>query len=439
MIREPAPPLARSRFRALAGALPKKMAPAPNTGVRGAGKSSKTNRLTLLVSTAPVFLPTFFFSRGKPMVHSRYFYFSNRTPRTSTHARARRGRRLPAASRVRVVARRAAALCGAALGALAFAAAAEAQSVREATQDELYFKLEGLILQRVAGDSVPWVFDNGGTENVPGDDTPKSTSDEINDGFEPGARLTVGKDWSDGTGFAVTGFWLNEYSDGTAVSCNGRCELFTGNISVAFDGAEGAEAKHHSQIWGAEANLTFAPRVEMPVLPVEFLFFGGARFVSMSDDLRLTYLDLTGGTFGGRYELATRNRMAGLQFGVTATAQLLPGVRGLLTGATGAMANFVDQRQKIRDLIGTPGETVLRDVDEGTVDVAYLGEVRAALELTLIDGIVLGLGGQFLYFNGVALAGSHIDRSTGPNAGRSIDTGETTWFYGARSYVRWSF
>lgn len=164
--------------------------------------------------------------------------------------------------------------------------------------------------------------------------------------------------------------------------------------------------------------------------------FVGPQVLYFEDDLRtLTYddandvagtdNDLTDG------DVRVRNRLAGLQLGVSGDLYSGGGVTlgGMLRG--GLMANFVgvDTRYLERD------DPDLLEKSFDDVGFAQYVEFSPRIGVAVSDSVELGLTGELLWINGISAAGDHFAGITDADL-TSIDADKDQLFYGGGLELR---
>ncbi len=308
----------------------------------------------------------------------------------------------------------------------AFAQAAKDKS--GAARAKITVDIEALYMRRQNLDEATFVFNNAGTPNVPGDDTPLKDSGELDGEWEPGGRLSVtlgdGAWWD----LEVAGFWLSPFHEGADVAdpAGNLDVIVSPNLTTAFDAASFVRATYDSSIWGAEINLRSGYRPGLA-------WIGGVRYIQLAEGFDIKAFS-AGANSGGLYDIDTRNRMIGVQGGVAGELPLAPGWRLTFAGLGGAFANQSSMRQIIIDNRDV-APAVIRYERDGNVDVAWMGEGRIGIDFDLTPFVTFGIGYQVLYLGNVALAPLQTDLFGGVGGGNGIDSAGNVIYHGGRAYV----
>lgn len=266
-----------------------------------------------------------------------------------------------------------------------------------------------------------------------------SDAEDLDQGFEPGARLVTGYRLGRGWRIEASGFWLGESDESDTESRAGTLDtpfavrgdvpgdLFLPNGfqgGFDFQGNDLIRTEFDSQAFGAEAGLWRGwgqGRVTGTV-------GGGLRFFELDEDLTYTVDDSLANAGGDTiFTLANDidNHLMGAQVGGGVRIQALDFLSFGVDARAGLFANWME-----RDSSLVRGDGVV-GIDSGGDDVGFAtvfevsGDVRC--DVTCRVSVVLGY--RLMQVNGAALATENLQENlSDPEEYRTLgDDGSVLW------------
>ena len=282
-------------------------------------------------------------------------------------------------------------------------------SVLAGNLSESHISIDLTQLSRDSGKSITYLYDNGGSVNSPGDDTPLASTSSFSDTADLGYRLSGSKKLSNK--WSINGQILtSKFNKNTSFSSTDRLEIFQAAITDTFDGADSVQSSYKSDLSGEEINAIYQYSDT-----VAFIF--GLGHISLDENMKLTSDD-TGNV--GTYTIHTDNALMGLQAGAAINHKQTDKFGMYLVGKIGFYNNDTDQNQQVTD------SALTRSNSGSGKETSTVTDLRLGLNYSFTNQFELNLGYQMLSISNVALAESHFNTSAaGSNV--VIGSGDVKW------------
>ena len=293
----------------------------------------------------------------------------------------------------------------------------------ELSQDHLSIDLSKL--SRDGGNSVTYLYDNNGTVNSSGDDTPLANTGSFNDAADLGYRLSGSKNitsnWSVNAGILRT--VMDKTDSFSSTSSVGRLEIFRSPLTNEFDAAHSVVANYNSKLSGEELNLVYQLNTKLDVLLGLSHYKLDERFRITSDDTH------TAGV--GVYTMNTSNDMLGLQIGLAANHKWSENLGGYLVGKIGSYNNDATQSQYVDD------SSFTRTNSGSKSGSSMMYDIRLGINYYYSKQVVLNLGYQSVKLTNVALAEKHFNTTT--TGSNTVDSSSDITWNGLNAGLKYNF
>jgi len=268
----------------------------------------------------------------------------------------------------------------------------------------LYSSVEALWLDRESTDHVVAFFD-GDSANHPNE--PALSANRFSFDLQVGPRLTLGKDFGNGTAIEGTYFGLQHWSSGAVVVDPAEnlqpSFLSGGNTFDDFEDAFSYVADYSSELHSVEVNLR---RQVRPNASVTF----GARYARLEETFNLSSFDEDPSittTDVGFWSSNTENDLIGLQIGGEMNFMFFDFLTVGFDGRAGMYLNFISNDFSISNhgfnQQEQPTVTSIKD-RENEEALASIVEVGMNVGFVVRPGIEAAIGYDVMMLNGVALA-----------------------------------
>lgn len=283
-----------------------------------------------------------------------------------------------------------------------------------------------------------------------------STSD-LNSGFNPGGRATVGVRICGGRAleFTYLGLCPNDSTDIAVSPDSGAFLILPGNFfGNVFVGLDRLQADYSSRLNSLEANLPCCCGCCDEGCPdccdecgddcgcrevccQSYEWFAGFRYIRISEDLNLIAQRTVGGAVEeGNYDVHTSNNLYGLQLG--GRSRRTRGRYGWeATGKFGIFGNDMRQRQSVTDFPDFPLRPTVSGSSGG---VAFVGETNLTALYRLTQIWNLRAGYSLLWIEGLALAPDQLDFDfASASGGSQLHNGGAMFLHGVNVGIeaRW--
>lgn len=243
-----------------------------------------------------------------------------------------------------------------------------------------------------------------------------------------GGRLTLGQNRGDNSIEGSLMYVSHSESGSTGVD---QAEPF----EPAFDPL-GADAFVNSGGFTGAARHDVDYDADMGSLEVNFIqplqdgfhWLVGVRGVMLDEDLELFSFDEFPIIDSGKLNVATENRMLGVQVGVKGGKNIADKVAISGLGKVGAFVNWQD---KDLDYYETEGGDSFKDSDSGT-EFSWLVEAGINLDFAVSKNATLSIGYMALYLGGVALAPDNFPEANSAAEFTKFDGDGDTFYHGGR-------
>jgi len=251
-----------------------------------------------------------------------------------------------------------------------------------------------------------------------------------NQGFAPGARLTLGKYVgrdSKNRDHAVefTFFGLNDWSTDRGIVARGNGGIFTELDPLlsapGFVGSDSQRYFYRSSFNSYEANLKIMRRLGRDRMTLTregnwvrtcapgplSSFIAGLRVITTNE--RFGYFGQGTSFFGtvrqGSYLVSTNNSLVGPQMGADIVFQNCNWRAGI-RGKTGAFLNFADQQSVVVQT--GPNSPADRNETASRTPLSFVGELNATAAYNFRPNMAVRVSGELLWINQVALAPQQV-------------------------------
>jgi hypothetical protein len=242
---------------------------------------------------------------------------------------------------------------------------------------------------------------------------------DIDFGYEPGMRLTLGYQYNDSTSLELTYFGLHNWEDVqhtptfTAGNLSTRIPFIMsppgGELRNDFFQANYQEFRYETWLHSAAFDVRYQAGKMGPILPT---FTAGIRYLNIGEEFRFSSQDARPIVLEhkGTFDVDVENHLIGLQVGSEMThafnewASLGVGIKG------GILANCADQDTKMVNMARVPGpprtDFTFNITKDGDSRVGLAGLVEAGVFTTFrpTKHIDVRLGYEALFVAGVAVA-----------------------------------
>lgn len=278
-------------------------------------------------------------------------------------------------------------------------------------------------------------------------DTVLIDSSDLDPGFQPGTRATLGWSPEPWERWEVSGFWVGTHSMSETVTDpapNPPEEIQT-VTTITFPGGQGfaGDFQHtvelESNIWGIEANYVrelneisgFRPSV-----------LAGLRYVRFNEKLQLDVIDNDParliGLVPSDMDVDVTNDMIGVQFGLMGDTNLTDRLTLSVGGKAGMYANYSEQKTNFNDG-EVPFSTSFSESDWGVSGIVQGG---FNLGYALTDNMEVSVGYELTFLGGAALAPDNFANAfmnAQFNDPLTLDQGGSILYHGASARFRMTF
>jgi hypothetical protein len=260
-----------------------------------------------------------------------------------------------------------------------------------------------IFMQRVG--SVPYILAETVPSSVPYVDlsktagTPVLNASDFNHGFSGGPRVGLVHHGDGGTDLEVSYFQIDGWDSSRSVGPTPDDWLIMrapGNfLQTQEDFQQVMTWDYASRLYNAEANMRWHSWDRVSVL-------AGFRWVNLTEALVGIITPPTPHATGSFWDTQTKNNLYGLQIG--ADARLLERNRFSIVGAlkTGIFENHVDETALIRM------ERIQFPASDSTDHLAFLGQLGVQCKYQATPRLLLKIGYEVIWMQGVALAPGQI-------------------------------
>ena len=261
-------------------------------------------------------------------------------------------------------------------------------------------------------------------------------SDDLDMGFEPGVRATLGWERDAIDRFEVSGFWIEHASSASVTDPGGGNGVSTtwhtgGELEDigerhTFRGAFHHAIDYDSKLWNVEANyirkLATIGRLSPSILV-------GLRYLNLDEDFQLFSEDVEDPDPDqiGIYEVEVQNKLFGAQIGAQAVYPLSPSVSLAVLGKLGIYANVAEQDTDFFDGVG-PNEF---ETSEDRTGLATVAEFDVTGTYNISENASVSIGYKLMQLSGVAVAPRQFARAATFDSFSQLDTEGSALYHGA--------
>lgn len=258
--------------------------------------------------------------------------------------------------------------------------------------------IELLQLDRDSDQDITYVWDNGGSVNAHGNDTPVGKTGAFDDTADIGFRLMAARKLSSRWSIQANYMTSGELSESQSFSDpSSQLEIFWSGGTDEFDAADTVNANYTSELDGIELNAVYAVSDSIDI-------FGGIGQLNLDEKFRIVSNDFAIAGIG-RYNIDTSNELLGLQIGLALGRAVTDKIDLYLLGKIGWYDNSSEQNQTVEDPVVAANRNVRASEDTS----ASVYEVRLGGSYRFTDNFLMNIGYQYIKMTDVALAESQFD------------------------------
>lgn len=235
--------------------------------------------------------------------------------------------------------------------------------------------------------------------------------------YEPGYRVSLIYHPHPQTRFEGSFFVLNSWKGSKKAVASGDLSVpfASDRYSADFNQADRAHAFYSSSLWGAEGNYwNHEPFVKESSFGFSRII--GFRFFHWDEAFSIA---MTHASTTSHYRIHTENRALGVQVGCDFRMHWRRNVDFDLLAKAGVLANSAEQDQ----FLGAFGDKLaVRHSQKQKWRAGVLADIAAHLSLQPLPFIVLRVGYEMLFLNGLALAPEQVSFRIDPQAGQAVKT-----------------